>query len=99
MDPKGAARGEPSFAIPGSVLVREVGGEMVLLNLDSETYFGLNRSGAEIVARLTSLPLDVALASLAADFDVDEEVLRRDIQDLVRTLVDAGLVDQSNDGH
>lgn len=89
----GGAEGA-SLVIPARVLVRVVGGEMVLLNLESEQYFGLNRVGAQMVTRLTGQPWADALASLEADFDVDAAVLRRDVEDLTDSLVMAGLLDR-----
>lgn len=65
---------------------------MVLLNLESEQYYGLNAVGADIVTRLTTHPYATAFSSLAADYDVDPEVLRRDVDNLVAALERAGLI-------
>jgi hypothetical protein len=81
-----------SFEIPATVLFREVDGQMVLLNLESEQYYGLNAVGADIVTRLTSQPYLAAFSALARDYDVDPEVLQRDVDDLVRSLERAGLL-------
>jgi hypothetical protein len=81
-----------SFEIPPSVLFREVDGQMVLLNLESEQYYGLNAVGADIVTRLTKQSYGAAFSSLAGDYDVDPEVLRRDIDNLVEALERAGLI-------
>src|SRR3954447_19914211 len=64
----------PSFAFPETVLVREVSGELVLLDLAHENYYGLDRIGADIVTRLTKLPHDDALAELCRDYEVAPEV-------------------------
>lgn len=82
----------PSFEIPAHVLYREVDGQMVLLNLQTEQYFGLNRIGAHIVTRLTEEPFEEALAGLTNDFDVNAVVLNRDVENLVAGLLDAGLL-------
>lgn len=81
-----------SYEIPPTVLFREVDGQMVLLNLESEQYYGLNEVGADIVTRLTSSPFDVAFAALSRDYKVDPEVLRRDIDNLLESLLRAGLL-------
>lgn len=83
----------PAYEIPAAVLYRDVDGEMVLLNVETEQYFGLDEVGADIVTRLTEQSLDEALASLIDDYEVDPEVLRRDIDDLVANLVEAGLLE------
>ena len=82
----------PAFAIPSQVLYREVDGQMVLLNLETEQYFGLNEVGAHIVTRLIEQPFDDALASLTNEFEVDRSVLHRDVERLVGDLVQAGLL-------
>ncbi len=76
------------------MLFREVDGQMVLLNLESEQYYGLNAVGADIVTRLTKEPFPAALAGLNRDYDVDPEVLRRDLDNLVEALLQAGLLQQ-----
>ena len=81
-----------SFEIPASVLFREVDGQMVLLNLESEQYYGLNAVGADIVTRLTSQTYGAAFSALARDYDVEPEVLRRDSDNLVDALQQAGLL-------
>ncbi|MGY1739565.1 MULTISPECIES: PqqD family protein [unclassified Blastococcus] len=82
----------PSFAFPETVLTREVSGELVLLDLAREHYYGLDRIAADIVGRLTRLPHDDALAELCRDYEVAPEVLRRDVQHLVDELLAAGLL-------
>ena len=84
----------PSFAFPEGVLAREVDGEMVLLNLESEQYYGLDPVGATIVTRLTTVPEPEALAGLRSDYDVEPSVLEGDVQRLVTELVDAGLLER-----
>jgi hypothetical protein len=82
----------PSFAFPDGVVAREVDGEMVLLNLTSEQYYSLDRVGADIVTRLTSTPMNEAVAALSLDYEVDAEVLKADIDSLVDELLEAGLL-------
>ena len=82
----------PAFQIPATVLFRDVQGQMVLRNLETEQYFGLNEVGADILSRITSEPLALALSALIRDYDVDADVLRRDVNHLVDVLVGAGLL-------
>ncbi len=84
--------GEPSFAIPPTVLYQPVGREMVLLNLESEQYFALNEVGAHIVTHLTEKPLEEAFATLEREYEVDPDVLRRDVVELIDGLLGAGLL-------
>lgn len=87
-----ATAGRPSFEIPTWVLRREVDRQMVLLNVESEQYFGLNEVGAHIVARVTEQPLDEAVADLMNDYEVDPEILLRDVHKVIDDLVREGLL-------
>ena len=82
----------PSFAIPDRVLARQVDDEMVLLDLESEQYYGLDRVGADILTRLTREPEPDAFAALRRHYEVDEATLRTDVDRLVAELLDAGLL-------
>lgn len=82
----------PAYDVPATVLLRDLDGEMVLLNVDSEQYFGLNDVGADMVRRVTSQPLEVAISSLCADYDIEAEELKNDLVALVQELLDAGLL-------
>ena len=88
----GETADRPSFEIPPQVLYREVDGQMVLLNVETEQYYGLNEVGAHIVTRLTEQPFEAAVAALTNDFEVDVAVLHRDVDNLVGELVQAGLL-------
>lgn len=77
-------------------MLREVGGETVLLNLESETYFGLDDVGTEILRNLRAgKTIDATVDSLLEQFDVERDVLHRDVVDLVEELVQSGLVSWS----
>ncbi len=84
----------PSFEIPASVLYREVEKQMVLLNIESEQYFGLNEVGADIVRRLTEEPLEEAFTGLAHDYEVDPDTLHRDVHAFIEALERAGLLER-----
>lgn len=84
----------PNFAIPASVLYRQVNEQMVLLNLASEQYFGLDKVGARILERITQEPFNQALAELESDYDVDPEVLHHDVDTLIGQLIAAGLLER-----
>ncbi|VVT02241.1 PqqD family protein [Erythrobacter sp. EC-HK427] len=85
----------PSIAVKDTIVAREVGGEMVLLDLEAGTYFGLNAVGARIWAALGEAPqTQAALTTLiAAEFDAEEAVIAQDIAALLADLQTNGLVD------
>lgn len=80
--------------IPDSVLFQELSGEMVLLNLERGTYFGLDPMGTRIWQLLReSGSLQRVLARLLEEFDVEEARCRDDVLQLVAELQAHGLVD------
>ncbi len=75
------------------VLFQEVGGEAVLLNLGSESYFGLNEVGTRIWALLgEGNSLQHVFDILCAEYDVTPEQLKSDLLSLVDEMAKAGLV-------
>jgi hypothetical protein len=79
--------------VPSEVLVQDLpDGEIVLLSLTSENYFGLDGMGARMWAELTDGKSIRAIAEeLSGEFDADAGVLEGDLLDLVDQLVRAGL--------
>ena len=82
-----------AFEISGDVVSREVGGETVLLDLASGTYFGLDEIGAQIwqVLEDGGSPAQACEAVLG-NYDVERDVLERDTLALLGQLVERGLI-------
>ena len=80
------------FTCPPDVLARVIDGEAVLLNLESGIYFGLNEVGSCIWQRIVggSTVRDMT-RQVVEEFEVSEEVARRDIDALLEQLLDRGL--------
>ncbi len=77
------------------VVARDVGGETVLLNLASGTYFGLNSVGARIwtiVENDENLSMSQVCDTLANEFDVSRQQLEGDVLNLATELVEQKLV-------
>ncbi|OLP15692.1 hypothetical protein BST81_25010 [Leptolyngbya sp. 'hensonii'] len=80
--------------VPPDVLVRELDGESVILNLNTERYFGLNEMGTRMWSALTqSTSIQAAYETLLTEYDVDADLLRQDLQHLVEQLIEHGLVE------
>jgi hypothetical protein len=80
--------------VPPDVMVQEVAGESVLLNLKSESYFGLDDMGTSMWRSLTTSPsIQATYEQILTEYDVDATQLRRDLNDLVENLVAHGLVE------
>ncbi len=78
------------------VLSQEVDGETVLLDLKGESYFGLD----EVATRIWQLfkngsDLQSVFDTLLTEYEVEEEELKKDLQEHLTQLVEAGLISLS----
>lgn len=79
--------------VPEDVLISNLQEESVILNLNSERYFGLDNVGTRMLSALsTSSSIEAAYELLLAEYDVDAQVLRQDLSSLVENLLQQGLV-------
>ncbi|HEX5888658.1 MAG TPA: PqqD family protein [Pyrinomonadaceae bacterium] len=79
--------------VPDDVLISNLQEESVILNLDSERYFGLDDVGTRMLSVLsTSDSIEAAYESLLEEYDVDGQVLRQDLLALVESLLQKGIV-------
>lgn len=77
------------------VLVRELDGESVLLDLDSGRYFGLNATGVRIWALLAEgSDLGAIRARLAEEYGLAPEAIEADLADLCAALEVEELLDR-----
>ena len=80
--------------VPDGVLISRLQEESVILNLDSERYFGLDDVGTRVLSVLTSADsIEAAYASLVEEYDVDGPVLREDLLALVENLLQQGIIE------
>ncbi len=79
------------------VLSQEVDGETVLLDLKSESYFGLDEVGTRIWQLLNdNSDLRSIFDTLLSEYDVGEKQLDKDLQDHLAQMFEAGLISLSN---
>jgi hypothetical protein len=79
--------------ISKEALSQEVNGETVILDLKSESYFGLDEVGTRIWQLLQEHgDLQQTFDAMLDEFDVDEEQLHQDLNELVGKLEEAGLI-------
>jgi len=80
-------------AVPAHVLVRFLDRESVLLNLETERYFGLDETATRMWQLVTgSQDIEAAYQELLAEYDVEPELLRTNLTDLLGQLVENGLL-------
>ena len=76
-----------------TVFAQEVDGEMVLLDMNSENYFGLDAVGTDIwQAMQENTNLNEVLAVLLEQYEVEESVLKADLLAFVVKLQESGLL-------
>jgi len=73
-------------------MFQEIGGEGVILDLASSTYFGLDEVGVRLWQLLQVNPdLQDACDTLLSEYEVDSAQLEQDLLKLVSQLSEAGL--------
>ena len=81
-----------AFATP-RVLCKDLGDEAILLDLETETYFGLNSIGNRFWELVTTAPtIREALDAMLEEYDVAPDELERDMGELIEDLVGRGLL-------
>jgi hypothetical protein len=81
-------------SVPPHVLVRFLEGESVLLNLETERYFGLDNTGTRMWKAVTAASqINAAYEELLDEYDVDPELLRSNLTDLLGRLLENGLLE------
>ena len=85
--------GSTVLRIPDSVSMRTVHDEVVLLDMSSEQYYGLNAVGACVIEAVKrGADVDGAVTAVIAAFDAPEDQVRADVVALVEELVATGLL-------
>jgi hypothetical protein len=75
------------------VISQEVSGETVLLDLESENYFGLDEVGTRIWQLIKKTnDLQAIYDTLLAEYEVEEEHLQKDLDALLGEIAGLGLV-------
>ena len=83
--------------VPDDVLISNLQEESVILNLDSERYYGLDDIGTRFLSVLnTSDSIEAAYEVLRDEYDVNAHSLRQDLLELVEDLVKQGILIRAN---
>ena len=84
-----------SITAPSDVLTQELpDDETIFLNLATEEYFGLDSVGTAMYRALVECgTFEAARQRLQLEFDVDPTRLRRDLRQLMTTLIERGLLE------
>lgn len=83
--------------ISDSVLFQQINNECVLLDMESEQYFGLDDVGARMWQVLSeNSDTEKALTLLLAEYDTDEKTMRKDLIKLITELGNEKLISIEN---
>ncbi len=81
-------------SIPNDVLVTELGGESVILNLRNGQYYGLDDLSTRAWQLMReSRSVHAAFMELLAEYDVTPEVLQQDLSKFISSLAANGLIE------
>lgn len=81
------------LTIPADVLIQEIEGEVILLNVPSERYHALNETGRRFLEwAQVSESFDDAVIRIAGDFGIGLDVAENDLERLLSQLTERGLV-------
>jgi hypothetical protein len=79
--------------ISPDVLFQEVSGETVLLDLESEHYFGLDAVGTRIWGLIgEGVSVAAMVDTLLQEYEVERATLEADVAELLSRLAEAGLI-------
>ena len=82
-----------TFSVSQEVLSQEVSGETVLLDMQSESYFGLDAVGTRIWQLLQEKhSLQEVFDVMLEEYEVEEKQLEKDLNELLNKLIDEELV-------
>lgn len=84
---------ESILSVSKDAVGSEVGGEVVLIDVESGRYFGFDAVGSEVWRRLQApISLAALCAGLQAHFDGDPAVIQREAVGFLELLIQRGLV-------
>lgn len=88
---------DQKLVVTPDTLINVIEGESVLLNLKSESYFGLDQIGTRMWTLLTtSDSIQAAYERLLDEYDVSADGLRTDLSELIDKLLAKGLLEVSS---
>jgi len=89
---------DQKLVVTEDTLINVIEGESVILNLKSESYFGLDQVGTRMWDALTSSDsIQTAYEKLLNEYDVSADKLKEDLSDLIGKLLANGLL-EARDG-
>lgn len=87
-----------TLRVPEHVVYRPFAAEMVVLNLDTGLYHGLNPTAGRMLLELDKADsVTAARAAIAGEYELEEAEIEADLLTLCRDLLDRGLLEPAAD--
>ena len=81
------------YKIPETSVNQKVGDELVILNLESGHYFGLDEVGARMVELIGEHgQVDKVVECMAQEYDAPQSQIKSDLEELLRELTKNNLI-------
>lgn len=81
------------YKIPETSINQKVGDELVILNLESGHYFGLDEIGARMVELIGEHgEVDKVVACMVEEYDASQSQIKADLEDLLKELTKNNLI-------
>ena len=81
------------YKIPETSINQKVGDELVILNLESGHYFGLDEVGARMVELIGEHgEVDKVVACMVEEYDASQSQIKADLEDLLKELTKNNLI-------
>lgn len=75
------------------VIQSKIGDEVVMLDIESGFYFGLNTVGSEIWSHLSEpITIDDLINKLMARFDIDQATCQKDTTEFINQLLEKNII-------
>ncbi|MEY8120423.1 PqqD family protein [Falsihalocynthiibacter sp. BN13B15] len=82
------------FEIPVHIVSRLVDGDLVLLDLESGVYFGLDPVGASAWTHISAgVPFSAICLAMEEEYEVEADILEQDIRELLADLEKLNLIE------
>jgi hypothetical protein len=85
-----------NYTAAGDVISTEMDGEAVLMHVPKGKYFSLNETGSLIWQKLEggSLSLGEMITVIREEFEVEENLCRKDLEKMIKTMVKKGIIEK-----
>ena len=86
-------KSDQTYSIPDHVLIREIDGEAIILDLEKGEYCGLNDVGHEFINGISKgTSFGAVVSELSKIYDVSLDVLEADLSSLVDQLISSEII-------